>query len=56
MRNFCQNGRLFAGENLRQWFWRSVVLTGNQTDVTDLPNNLLFWRSVVLTGNQTANQ
>ena len=38
---------------MRQLFWRSVNLTGNQT----APNCHLmifeFWRSVNLTGNQT---
>ena len=34
-------------------FWRSVNLTGNQTDVVELSPDDLFWRSVNLTGNQT---
>ena len=34
-------------------FWRSVNLTGNQTDVVCVKARLQFWRSVNLTGNQT---
>ena len=34
-------------------FWRSVDLTGNQTDSDKERDAYLFWRSVDLTGNQT---
>ena len=34
-------------------FWRSVNLTGNQTNDCEIPTALAFWRSVNLTGNQT---
>ena len=34
-------------------FWRSVDLTGNQTDGEADVLDLVFWRSVDLTGNQT---
>ena len=34
-------------------FWRSVNLTGNQTDRFADPEQGTFWRSVNLTGNQT---
>ena len=34
-------------------FWRSVDLTGNQTNFHLGPKTIRFWRSVDLTGNQT---
>ena len=34
-------------------FWRSVDLTGNQTNVLLTESDVQFWRSVDLTGNQT---
>ena len=34
-------------------FWRSVDLTGNQTEVSLTNRGNVFWRSVDLTGNQT---
>ena len=43
----------YAGEILLQWFWSSVVLTGDQTVLFELPEGGLFWSSVVLTGDQT---
>ena len=36
-------------------FWRSVVLTGNETDVAESQQVIEFWRSVVLTGNETVS-
>ena len=35
-------------------FWRSVNLTGNQTNLNAVITDIVFWRSVNLTGNQTA--
>ncbi len=34
-------------------FWRSVILTGNQTTADAVAVHNWFWRSVILTGNQT---
>lgn len=34
-----------------QWFWSSVVLTGNPTCSFVYDGTIAFWSSVVLTGN-----
>ena len=44
----------YAGEILLQWFWSSVVLTGDQTSLMRGNYSMLFWSSVVLTGDQTS--
>ena len=36
-----------------QWFWSSVVLTGNETARKQDMKHIKFWSSVVLTGNET---
>ena len=46
-------GVLRAVGNLGQWFWRSDILTGNQTEGSVSPVHEPFWRSDILTGNQT---
>ena len=43
----------YAGEILLQWFWSSVVLTGDQTRSSHVLRHGQFWSSVVLTGDQT---
>ncbi len=34
-------------------FWRSGILTGNQTNYEEDTETCWFWRSGILTGNQT---
>ena len=46
--------REFSAINTWPLFWRSVDLTGNQTDRYEVLVEGQFWRSVDLTGNQTA--
>ena len=48
--------RVACGHEFREVFWRSVILTGNQTRYMQSPMNSQFWRSVILTGNQTGRQ
>ena len=49
-------GRPYAEGILPQWFWSSVELTGNQTQMQGRNLQPRFWSSVELTGNQTGKR